>query len=377
MAAIERYPVVLKFDGLAAGKGVVIAAGRGARRAGRSRRSSSRSASAPGAWWSRRRSRARSSRCWRCATARRPCRWRPRRTTSASSTATAARTPAAWAPTRRCPASTARAWRRYVRTIHQPVVDELRHRGTPFHGCLYAGLMLTADGPRVLEFNVRFGDPETQAVLPRLRSDLLDLLQRSTVPGGLAGDDPEWDERWAVSVVLASGGYPESPSTGRRHQRARRGARRRRGHPRGHRLGARRGDRHRRRAGAQRHRAGRRPRCRPRRRLCCRRPDHLRGPAAATRHRAAGRGAHMSEAAPQTGAITQTEPETAVRRARRRHPAGRDHHGLEVRHARDGEGGRDPHREGHPLRGPRDVRPPRPRHGGRLLPQRAHARACA
>ena len=101
-----------------------------------------------------------------------------------------------------------------VRTIHQPVVDELRHRGTPFHGCLYAGLMLTADGPRVLEFNVRFGDPETQAVLPRLRSDLLDLLQRSTVPGGLIGDDPEWDERWAVSVVLASSGYPESASKG-------------------------------------------------------------------------------------------------------------------------------------------------------------------
>jgi phosphoribosylamine--glycine ligase len=101
-----------------------------------------------------------------------------------------------------------------VRTIHQPVVDELRHRGTPFHGCLYAGLMLTAAGPRVLEFNVRFGDPETQAVLPRLRSDLLDLLQRSTVHGGLAGDDPEWDERWAVSVVLASGGYPESTSPG-------------------------------------------------------------------------------------------------------------------------------------------------------------------
>jgi len=101
-----------------------------------------------------------------------------------------------------------------VRTIHQPVVDELRHRGTPFHGCLYAGLMLTADGPRVLEFNVRFGDPETQAVLPRLRSDFLDLVQRSTVPGGLVGDDPEWDERWAVSVVLASAGYPESVSKG-------------------------------------------------------------------------------------------------------------------------------------------------------------------
>jgi phosphoribosylamine--glycine ligase len=101
-----------------------------------------------------------------------------------------------------------------VRTIHQPVVDELRHRGTPFHGCLYAGLMLTEAGPRVLEFNVRFGDPETQAVLPRLRSDFLDLVQRSTVPGGLAGDDPEWDECWAVTVVLASGGYPESASRG-------------------------------------------------------------------------------------------------------------------------------------------------------------------
>jgi phosphoribosylamine---glycine ligase len=101
-----------------------------------------------------------------------------------------------------------------VRTIHQPVIDELRHRGIPFHGCLYAGLMLTAQGPLVLEFNVRFGDPETQAVLPRLRSDFLDLLQRTTVAGGLAGGDPEWDERWAVTVVLAAAGYPESPRAG-------------------------------------------------------------------------------------------------------------------------------------------------------------------
>jgi len=98
--------------------------------------------------------------------------------------------------------------------VHQPVVDELARRGTPFHGVLYAGLMLTPDGPRVLEFNVRFGDPETQAVLPRLRTDLLDLLERATHPGGLAGVDLEWDERSAVTVVLASGGYPGSSSSG-------------------------------------------------------------------------------------------------------------------------------------------------------------------
>jgi phosphoribosylamine--glycine ligase len=98
--------------------------------------------------------------------------------------------------------------------VLQPVVDELARRGTPFHGVLYAGLMLTADGPRVLEFNVRFGDPETQAVLPRLRSDLLDLLERATRPGGLAGVELEWDARTAVTVVLASRGYPVSSSSG-------------------------------------------------------------------------------------------------------------------------------------------------------------------
>jgi phosphoribosylamine--glycine ligase len=98
--------------------------------------------------------------------------------------------------------------------VHQPVVNELARRGTPFHGVLYAGIMLTADGPRVLEFNVRFGDPETQAVLPRLRSDLLDLLERTTRPGGLEGATMEWDARAAVTVVLASRGYPESASSG-------------------------------------------------------------------------------------------------------------------------------------------------------------------
>jgi phosphoribosylamine--glycine ligase len=98
--------------------------------------------------------------------------------------------------------------------VHQPVIEEMARRGAPFHGVLYAGLMLTADGPKVLEFNVRFGDPETQAVLPRQRTDLLDLLQRATRRGGLEGARLEWDARTAVTVVLASRGYPASSSSG-------------------------------------------------------------------------------------------------------------------------------------------------------------------
>ena len=98
--------------------------------------------------------------------------------------------------------------------VHQPVVDLMRERGTPFHGVLYAGLMLTADGPKVLEFNVRFGDPETQAVLPRLRSDLLELLLAAARPGGLEGAELLWSEDWAVTLVLASAGYPASSSNG-------------------------------------------------------------------------------------------------------------------------------------------------------------------
>ena len=98
--------------------------------------------------------------------------------------------------------------------VHQPVLDELRRRGLPLRGVLYAGLMLTDTGPKVLEFNVRFGDPETQAILPRLRSDLLDLLQAATVTGGLAGVRLDWVPETAVTVVLASAGYPASSSTG-------------------------------------------------------------------------------------------------------------------------------------------------------------------
>ncbi len=98
--------------------------------------------------------------------------------------------------------------------VHRPVVDAMKRRGTPFRGVLYAGLMLTEDGPKVLEFNCRFGDPETQAVLPRLRSDLLALCLASREAGGLAGVDAEFDEGWAVTVVLASAGYPASSSKG-------------------------------------------------------------------------------------------------------------------------------------------------------------------
>jgi phosphoribosylamine---glycine ligase len=99
-------------------------------------------------------------------------------------------------------------------TVHQPIVDLMRERVTPFHGVLYAGLMLTPDGPRVLEFNVRFGDPETQAVLPRLRSDLLELLLATTRPGGLAEAKLDWLPESAVTVVLASAGYPASSRSG-------------------------------------------------------------------------------------------------------------------------------------------------------------------
>src|SRR4029079_8485264 len=85
-------------------------------------------------------------------------------------------------------------------SVHRPIVDLLNERGTPFHGVLYAGLMLTADGPKTLEFNCRFGDPETQAVLPRLRSDLLELFLAAREPGGLAGVVPDFAEDWAVTV---------------------------------------------------------------------------------------------------------------------------------------------------------------------------------
>jgi phosphoribosylamine---glycine ligase len=98
--------------------------------------------------------------------------------------------------------------------VHRPIVETMRRRGIPYQGVLYAGLMLTDSGPKVLEFNCRFGDPETQAVLPRLRSDLLALCLASRTVGGLAGLEANFGDDWAVTVVLASAGYPASSSKG-------------------------------------------------------------------------------------------------------------------------------------------------------------------
>ena len=93
-----------------------------------------------------------------------------------------------------------------------PTLAALRDRGIDYRGVLYAGLMLTPDGPKMLEYNVRFGDPETQVVLPRLASDLADLLAGAA--DGALGDAPAFVADAAVTVVLASEGYPQAPRTG-------------------------------------------------------------------------------------------------------------------------------------------------------------------
>jgi phosphoribosylamine--glycine ligase len=94
------------------------------------------------------------------------------------------------------------------------VIDGMKREGAPFKGILYAGIMVTKHGPKVLEFNTRFGDPETQAVLPRLKSDLVDVMLAS-VEGRLAGMKLQWDRRPCVCVVMAAGGYPGDYATGK------------------------------------------------------------------------------------------------------------------------------------------------------------------
>jgi phosphoribosylamine--glycine ligase len=99
-------------------------------------------------------------------------------------------------------------------TVLQPTVDEMRRRGTPFSGLLYAGLAITSRGVRVIEFNARFGDPETQVVLARLKTPLAGVLLASA-NGTLADLEPlRWSDDAAVTVVLASHNYPGTPRTG-------------------------------------------------------------------------------------------------------------------------------------------------------------------
>ena len=103
---------------------------------------------------------------------------------------------------------------RFDQETMQPLLRGLHEQGLIFRGLLFPGLMITAEGPRVLEFNCRFGDPETQAILPRLRSDLVPLLE-ATIDGRIDKCVIDWDERAAVTVVMASGGYPGKYETGK------------------------------------------------------------------------------------------------------------------------------------------------------------------
>ena len=91
--------------------------------------------------------------------------------------------------------------------IEKKVLAELNREGIRYSGCLYGGFMLTKDGPKVLEFNARFGDPETQVVLPRMKGDLVECFLACD-NGTLTEDMVQWEDDWAVSVVLASAGYP-------------------------------------------------------------------------------------------------------------------------------------------------------------------------
>jgi phosphoribosylamine--glycine ligase len=102
-----------------------------------------------------------------------------------------------------------------MREIVEPTLAAMREQGCPFRGLLYAGLMLTAEGPRVVEFNCRFGDPETQALMPLMESSLLELLAAVAGGGSLARSrPPEWKPLSAVTTVIAADGYPEKPRTG-------------------------------------------------------------------------------------------------------------------------------------------------------------------
>ena len=213
MAAIDRYPIVIKADGLAAGKGVVIAQDAEQAREALTDMLDRRVFGATDVIVEEHMTGPELSLLALCdgqrAVALAPARDFKRIGEGDEGPNTGGM--GAYSPV---PEIGAGAVDEIIATVHQPVVDRMRDRGTPFSGVLYAGLMLTPEGVRVLEFNARFGDPETQAVLPRLRSDLVDLMLRCTRRGGLGDVELEWDERTAVTVVLASAGYPASSSKG-------------------------------------------------------------------------------------------------------------------------------------------------------------------
>jgi phosphoribosylamine--glycine ligase len=213
MAAIERYPVVIKADGLAAGKGVIIAADEAQARAGLAEILVDRRFGAQEVVVEEHLVGDELSLLALCdgvrAVPMAPARDFKRIGEGDTGPNTGGM--GSYSPV---PEVSDALLDEIRARVHQPVLDELARRGTPFHGVLYAGLMLTAEGPKVLEFNVRFGDPETQAVLPRLDDDLLALLERAVEPGGLEGVELRWRPETAVCVVLASRGYPASSSSG-------------------------------------------------------------------------------------------------------------------------------------------------------------------
>src|SRR5205085_6065537 len=116
----------------------------------------------------------------------------------------------AYAPAATCPPG---LLDQVVDTILRPALDGMLAEGYPYVGVLYAGLMLTAEGPAVLEFNCRFGDPEAQVLLPLLETDLLEIVEHS-LAGRLSDLTLSWKPGAAATVVLASGGYPDRYATG-------------------------------------------------------------------------------------------------------------------------------------------------------------------
>jgi len=117
----------------------------------------------------------------------------------------------AYAP---APVCTPELQKRILEEILKPTMAGFQKEGMPYTGLLYAGVMLTNDGPKLLEYNCRFGDPETQVVLPLLKSDLFDVMMACAVSGGLASCEVEFYPKSAVTVVMASDGYPGAYKTG-------------------------------------------------------------------------------------------------------------------------------------------------------------------